>query len=339
MLAIDAAVRDLLVAMASIDPGQRAAAIELITELGEEALAPLVRALDDPNPNTRMCAVRALGILKDERTIPHVVRMLTDDVRLVRQVAGIAFVNFGGVIVPQLLQIVEEGDHRICEAVLSGLHQLYDGYSDPTELIEAITSHRGRALPALIKLRLNETHWLDLLWEDIFARLDVILFAPLTEYFEYFAGPSVDLFVFCVNLLELQAEIPEPREYVIDCFISTLYIATTERQFVQSLLRLAKEDANVVDRLLHVYPHVPSEKKELLAYIFSQTHTQRAVPLLIETLKSSKTKERALVSAIRALGSLGAEEALGALHDLRDKTKNSLLQDAAYDAIWRILDY
>ncbi|NDJ53785.1 MAG: HEAT repeat domain-containing protein [Chloroflexi bacterium] len=77
-LAIDAAVRDLVLAMADLDGKEREAAILLLTEAGEAVLPALLRALHADQRDVRLGAVHACQVIGDERMLPHVRPLILD---------------------------------------------------------------------------------------------------------------------------------------------------------------------------------------------------------------------------------------------------------------------
>ncbi|NDJ53783.1 MAG: HEAT repeat domain-containing protein, partial [Chloroflexi bacterium] len=94
-LAIDAAVRDVIVSMASIDAQERAAAIDLLVELGEKALLGLLKALKSEHRDMRLGAMRATGVIADERMVPHMTPLLTDPDEWVRWATAVALFGMG----------------------------------------------------------------------------------------------------------------------------------------------------------------------------------------------------------------------------------------------------
>ncbi|NDJ53784.1 MAG: hypothetical protein GYB68_11950 [Chloroflexi bacterium] len=77
-LAIDAAVRDLILALAELDGRERAAAIDLLTELGEDALPALLLAYRSEVRDMRLGALVATRLIADERMLPHTLSLLDD---------------------------------------------------------------------------------------------------------------------------------------------------------------------------------------------------------------------------------------------------------------------
>ncbi len=81
---------------ADADEDTRAAAVEVLGTLGgDEAIAQLLSALQDPSPLVRANAARGLGSLKHWPAAPRVVELLRDAVWEVRRDAGLALWNFG----------------------------------------------------------------------------------------------------------------------------------------------------------------------------------------------------------------------------------------------------
>jgi len=103
-LAIDAAMRDLLDALASFNPVEREAAIELLVEQGERALPALLSGLHSSNRSAQIGAVRAVQLIGNTDMIPHLLAIFSDD----------DWMNWG--VFHALLALGEEGEQALIEA-------------------------------------------------------------------------------------------------------------------------------------------------------------------------------------------------------------------------------
>ena len=142
---------------------RRAEVREQLLGLGRAALPALLSSLQDPNPNVRWQAAKALGHLHDPETTMDLLDAMEDDDFGVRWLAAEGLIAMG----PACLEILLKGltacfdSVRIREGARHVLHVLVDkGYNDET-IDKLLLALRGSGPPA-------EAAWAaELAWEKI----------------------------------------------------------------------------------------------------------------------------------------------------------------------------
>ncbi|NDJ36055.1 MAG: HEAT repeat domain-containing protein, partial [Chloroflexi bacterium] len=85
------ALLDVLLTLGHLDPAEREAAIELLTELGREAIPALVRASTEARRDSRLAAAHAMGILGYDEFLPELHRLAHDPDSWTHTVAAQAY--------------------------------------------------------------------------------------------------------------------------------------------------------------------------------------------------------------------------------------------------------
>ncbi len=125
--------------------------------LGERAVAPLVRRLDDPSWGIRQIAARQLGSLGRKSAAPALVRALSDPHGLVRQAAAGALGDIGdNSALPALLQAMDDSDPRVRWAAAGAMGNYRDARA-VERLVKALSDDelyvRALAAEALGEIR------------------------------------------------------------------------------------------------------------------------------------------------------------------------------------------
>lgn len=86
-------------------------AVRALAEVRDERVSGLlIQALSDPDQGVRWCAGLALRTHPTLQASVNLVAMLADDDALTRRLAGDALVAIGGPVVPQLLELMQQGN-------------------------------------------------------------------------------------------------------------------------------------------------------------------------------------------------------------------------------------
>src|SRR5438309_12069769 len=111
----------------------RVAATIALTQIGEPTVEPLIEGLKDENFQVRLHSVQALGgitsdyptgrsWLRDSRPVPHLIALLKDKDRAVREDAAIALGMIGDPsAVPALIEALQDGAGRVRVVMELGL--------------------------------------------------------------------------------------------------------------------------------------------------------------------------------------------------------------------------
>jgi HEAT repeat protein len=113
-------------------------AVRALAEIYDERVPDLlVKALADPDKGVRWCAGLALRGHPSPQAAPTLVRVLSDDDALTRRLAGDALVAMGSQIVPQLLEVMQQGEHIARIEAVRALAKIGDQRAIPV-LFEAL---------------------------------------------------------------------------------------------------------------------------------------------------------------------------------------------------------
>jgi HEAT repeat protein len=97
----------------------------------------LVNALSDPDKSVRWCAGLALRTHPSEQAALALIARLSDQDTLTRRLAGDALVAIGGPIVPQLIDVMQHGEHLARLEAVRALAKIGDQRCIPA-LFEAL---------------------------------------------------------------------------------------------------------------------------------------------------------------------------------------------------------
>ncbi len=87
-------------------------AVRALAEIDDPRVPELlVKALTDPDNGVRWCAGLALRQHPSETAATTLIQLLSDENALTRRLAGDALVAIGNLMVPQLLQVMKDGEH------------------------------------------------------------------------------------------------------------------------------------------------------------------------------------------------------------------------------------
>lgn len=87
-------------------------ASELLEEIGEPAVEPLITAMNDGNKNIRKGAAHVLGIIGDKRAVDVLIASLKDPNKWVRREVSGALGNLGDPAVDPLIETLSDEDWR-----------------------------------------------------------------------------------------------------------------------------------------------------------------------------------------------------------------------------------
>lgn len=120
------------------DPDVRWWAVRGLAEVQDERVPDLLlKALADPDKGVRWCAGLALRNHPSEKAAPALVNMLSAEDALTRRLAGDALAAIGSPVVPQLLEIMQHGQHLARLEAVRTLAQIGDERAIPA-LFEAL---------------------------------------------------------------------------------------------------------------------------------------------------------------------------------------------------------
>lgn len=105
---------------------ERVEAIRALVEMGDPAVEPLIKCLDNKNLYVREVAAVALGKIGDVRAIEPLIRCLNDDYWWVRIEAGCALVKIGEPAVETLIQYLKDENPDVREQAMEVLTKIKD---------------------------------------------------------------------------------------------------------------------------------------------------------------------------------------------------------------------
>ncbi|MDO9043803.1 MAG: HEAT repeat domain-containing protein [Methanobacteriaceae archaeon] len=108
------------------DEHVRVQVIELLEEIGNPAVDPLIDVLDSPNKYVRMGAAKALGVIGDSKAIEPLIKTLKDDNKWVRRDASGALAQMGTDAVEPLINILSDDDWKVRGAATWALGNIKD---------------------------------------------------------------------------------------------------------------------------------------------------------------------------------------------------------------------
>lgn len=130
----------------SPEPDIRWWAVRGLAEVKDERVPELlVQALADPDKGVRWCAGLALRQQPSENAASALMSLLADEDALTRRLAGDALVAIGSAVVPQLLEVMQNGEQVArLEAVRAlakigdqrAIPALFEGLDDSSALVE-----------------------------------------------------------------------------------------------------------------------------------------------------------------------------------------------------------
>jgi len=113
-------------------------AVRALAEIHDARVpALLVKALSDPVKSVRWCAGLALRSHPSDQAIPALLPLLSEDDALTRRLVGDALIAIGGQVVPQLLDIMQNGEQLARLEAVRALARIGDERSIPA-LFEAL---------------------------------------------------------------------------------------------------------------------------------------------------------------------------------------------------------
>jgi HEAT repeat protein len=113
-------------------------AVRGLAEINDERVPVLlVSALSDPDKSVRWCAGLALRNHPSEQAIPVLQQLLSDGDALTRRLAADALIAIGGQAVPQLLDVMQHGQHLARLEAVRALAKISDHRTIPV-LFEAL---------------------------------------------------------------------------------------------------------------------------------------------------------------------------------------------------------
>lgn len=104
----------------------RVQVMELLEEIGEAAVDPLIEALSHPNKLVRRGAAKILGNIKDPRAIEPLIKALSDDNKWVRREASTALSKMGEKAFKPLLKALKDDDWKVRGAAAWAIGNLKD---------------------------------------------------------------------------------------------------------------------------------------------------------------------------------------------------------------------
>jgi len=110
----------------------RLEARDRVVRLGEAAVEPLVKMLDEPEPRPRWEAIKSLEELASPRSIPALIKALDDEIPGIRYMAAHGLVAIGPEALPPLLMRLVESPHA--GWLREGAHHVLYYYASHDEL-------------------------------------------------------------------------------------------------------------------------------------------------------------------------------------------------------------
>jgi HEAT repeat protein len=113
-------------------------AVRALAEVHDERVPDLlVSALSDPDKSVRWCAGLALRTHPSEKSAPALIARLSDEDALTRRLAGDALEAIGSPVVPQLIDVMQHGEHLARIEAVRALAKIGDQRAIPA-LFEAL---------------------------------------------------------------------------------------------------------------------------------------------------------------------------------------------------------
>ncbi|WP_300608658.1 HEAT repeat domain-containing protein [Methanohalophilus sp.] len=153
----ETAVEVLIENLANENVSVKSEVVRSLVDIGEPAVAPLIQALENDNPDIRKNSAIALGKIGDERAIEPLLDLLDDDNREVRHAAEIALGNIGEESIDLLVSYAKNQDNAV--------------YSRTIAVI-VLGEYGEKAVPSLIQLLSDDEYFL--LHPDVRSALNKI---------------------------------------------------------------------------------------------------------------------------------------------------------------------
>ena len=318
--AINSAERIVALLYDGENAGLRNAAAEILVKLGSAALPVLTRAADSPDPDVRKFILDILGDIGDRQVTPLLLRLLQSDAET--NVRAAAAENLGKIrdasAVPVMLSTLSAPDLLVQFSLLDALGRI--GCAIPVTGLVGLGENRllrkplfdalGRigdetALPPLVAgLRdpmRNVREAAVLALENLVSRwgeriLDGQLPATaLDGVAALLSSPALSVQRAALAILGRHCD--RARAVLLASYLDDDHLAD------DVAVILAARGHDVVDDLTVCWAGASDRKKAYLAYLFGVTGVENAVNLLIEELKEADDFLRTIL--LRALGSVG----------------------------------
>ena len=310
------------------DLGLFNSAIQVVSRSGVDTFEPLVELLDDNDPELRICAALTLGNQNDRRAVPALLRTLGDPDANVCYHAIEALGKLKSCeAVDSLMKLVESRDFALAFPALDALSSIGDARAagpltalldDPTlrqPAIEAIgwlggraavgplidVLHGHRALATAVAMALNRMRER---YETRYGRGDLIESAIRLTITEEDAKILVDA----------AAGVDGPELEAIAHVLGGLEGVAVDQTLAQLLLRLAsrsaaaeamvRRGARVVDLLVERSSDDDAEVRKMAIAALGRIGDAKAVPALLNALRSDPDSIGAAAGALAMIGAL-----------------------------------
>ncbi|HEY3362704.1 MAG TPA: HEAT repeat domain-containing protein [Methanosarcina sp.] len=294
-----------------------------LIDIGEPAVAPLIEALKDENPQVRSFAALALGEIRDKKAVEPLIEILNDLSPEVRMNAAYSLGEIGDVkAVEPLLKLLKDENGEVVRFTVIALGLLKDPRA--TEPICEVTDRDDA--------RIRHEDNTDIGQEAVYALgeigdpgcIDTLLDLLDDKELGYSAANTLGNFksedIFEKVTKKMQSSNPTVRTNAIAVFESNRDPAA-----VPLLIKMLSDKV----------PEVRKEAALTLSFFKEPKQVAQSEQPLINALGDSKSEVQE--EAARSLGRIGAKEAIPSLEELL-QAKNKNLQVAAVKALGDIGD-
>lgn len=206
------------------------AALQLIARVGEALLQPLVALLDDPDPEVRLYAAQALGLLKSPQALSPLLEHVHDPDPRVRFhiLEALALLQTPATREVFLQVLASSAPQDLYFAALEGLARLHDPtliphlapYLDHADLTLQVAEALGQTQTPLALLPLIQRGLWDLFWPTYAALAQVLQATPAAERLPALAVDQVPASAWPALLAALRAEEAEAQQAALPLLAS-----------------------------------------------------------------------------------------------------------------------
>ena len=321
--------------------GLRNSAIEVLTKLGSDAVAALIKALSDEDADLRKFIVDILGEIRDNSTVPNLVSLLKDPDENVKAAAGEALGKIGGSeVTTALIDALHEDDLWLSFSVLEALSRVRNEKL-PIHKIAELSKNTVLKKAAVEALGASGNykaiqHILPILKEKGAATRLSAVCAVMRIFEELKDAEKQKLTDDVSSLAELQLITPllettsgEERLSVIK-IIGITARNSTDFEWLSKILLLAEDEElrevifNTIIQmrnfalrpLVETFEKSSDRSRAFICHLLGEIGDKEGIPLLTSALKD--TYGHARQTALIALGRIGSPETVPSVLELLD---------------------
>jgi HEAT repeat protein/energy-coupling factor transporter ATP-binding protein EcfA2 len=264
--------------------GLRWQAAEALVEMGKPAVPYLIAALGDESRDTRMAAAKALGEMKAQEAVPHLIKALHGWGAVRRAAAKALGEMKAQEAVPHLKAALVGSDDYMCLAAAKALGEI--GVPAVPHLIEALGHGSESAAKALGELKAQES------------------VPHLIEALGHGSESVREAAAEALGELKAQESVPHLIEALGDEYKSLLDRYPVREAAAKALGELKAQES--VPHLIEVLGDGNGVVRRAAARALGKLKAQEAIPYLIEALGDES--RGTCMAAVEALGELKAQE-------------------------------